>query len=91
MSPMNVWFEWEGPEYDQDYHDAVMASTRHLKELVIREQGQYLDDMPVYNNYAHHDTPLEKMYGDNLPALRELARKYDPNRVMTLAGGFKFQ
>jgi len=91
MSPMNIWFEWEGPEHDQDYHDAVKASTRHLKELVAREQGRYLDDMPMYNNYAAHDTPLENIYGDNLPVLREIAKKYDPKRVMTLAGGFKFQ
>ena len=91
MSPMNVWFEWEGPEYDRDYYDAVMASTMHLKELVAQEQGRYLDEMPVYNNYASHDTPLEDIYGDNLPALREIAKKYDPKRVMTLAGGFKFQ
>jgi len=91
MSPMNIWFEWEGPEHDQDHYDAVMASTRHLKELVAQEQGRYLDDMPMYNNYAAHDTPLENIYGDNLPALRETAKKYDPKRVMTLAGGFKFQ
>ena len=91
MSPMNIWFEWEGPKYDQDYHDAVKASTRHLRELVAQEQGRYLDDMPMYNNYAAHDTPLENIYGDNLPILREIAKKYDPKRVMTLAGGFKFQ
>jgi hypothetical protein len=88
---MNVWFEWEGPEHDQEFHNAVIASTKHLKELVAQEQGRYLDDMPVYNNYASHDTPLERVYGDNLPTLQEIARKYDPNRVMTLTGGFKFQ
>ena len=88
---MNVWFEWEGPEYDQVYYDAVMASTRHLEELVAQEQGRYLNDMPMYNNYASSDTPLERIYGDNLPTLQEIARKYDPNRIMTLAGGFKFQ
>ena len=88
---MNIWFEWDGPEYDQDYHDAVMASTRHLKKLVVQEQGQWLDEMPVYNNYAVPDTPLESIYGDNVSTLREIAKKYDPKRVMTLAGGFKFQ
>ena len=68
---MNVWFEWKGPDYNRDYYDAVMASTRHLKELVTQEQGRYLDDIPMYNDYAVHDTPLESIYGDNLPALRD--------------------
>ena len=88
---MNVWFEWEGPEYDQVYYDAVTASARHLRELVTREQGRYLNGMPVYSNYASRDTTLEMIYGDNLPTLQEIARKYDPNRIMTLAGGFKLQ
>jgi len=37
-----------------------------------------------------YNTPLEDIYGDNLPALRALKAKIDPKNVMGLAGGFKF-
>ena len=45
----------------------------------------------VYVNYALFDTPLEDMYGGNVPKLREIKAEVDPGDVMGLAGGFKFQ
>ena len=49
-----------------------------------------MDDI-LYPNYALPDTPLELMYGDNVPRLRELAAKFDPGKVMSLTGGFRLQ
>jgi FAD/FMN-containing dehydrogenase len=31
-----------------------------------------------YVNFAHGDEPLEEIYGDSLPRLRELKQKWDP-------------
>ncbi|KAI6120590.1 hypothetical protein EDD16DRAFT_1518683 [Pisolithus croceorrhizus] len=45
---------------------------------------------PRYPNYAIFDTPLELIYGDNLPRLRSLQRQVDPEHVMGLTGGFRF-
>jgi hypothetical protein len=48
-----------GAEYDQDCYAAVMTSTKYLEDLVAQAQGRgrYLDDMPMYSDYAAHDTP----------------------------------
>ncbi|KAH9168083.1 hypothetical protein EDB89DRAFT_1994255 [Lactarius sanguifluus] len=40
-------------------------------------------------NYALFDTPLEDIYGANLPRLRAIKQAVDPKDVMCLAGGFK--
>lgn len=36
---------------------------------------------PTYSNFAHGDESLEAIYGDSLPRLRELKRKWDPEGV----------
>ena len=51
--------------------------------------GQNLSHAAVYVNYALFDTPLEDMYGGNVPKLREIKAEIDPEDVMGLAGGFK--
>jgi hypothetical protein len=40
-------------------------------------------------NYALAETPLELLYGPNLPSLHATKQKWDPQNVMGLAGGFK--
>jgi len=44
----------------------------------------------VYVNYALFDTPLEYMYGGNVPKLREINAEIDPEDMMGLAGGSNF-
>jgi hypothetical protein len=63
------------------------AMTIHDVEI---EDGQNLTNAAVYVNYALFDTPLEEMYGGNVARLRSIKDKIDPERVMDLAGGFKF-
>jgi len=54
------------------------------------ELGQDIETASLYTNYAIFDTPLERMYGDNVQSLRAIKQEVDPNNVMALAGGFKF-
>ncbi|KAL4788396.1 hypothetical protein BJX76DRAFT_316411 [Aspergillus varians] len=35
----------------------------------------------LYANYAGHDVPVKAIFGDNLPRLQELKKKYDPDNV----------
>ena len=42
-----------------------------------------------YVNYGLFRTSLKTMYGDYLKRLHEI-KKYDPENVMGLAGGWKF-
>lgn len=63
--------------------------TRTIQARAVELGISRWDDI-LYPNYALVDTPLELVYGNNVPRLREIANKYDPERVMTLTGNFKF-
>lgn len=65
----------------RDYSDAVTAAAV--------ADGQNLTHAAVYPNYALFDTPLEDIYGTNLPRLHAIKQAVDPKNVMGLAGGFK--
>jgi hypothetical protein len=87
---MNIFFEWENPAYDADYLAAITETAARLRDLVVQEQGSLYENSPRYDNYAVYDTPLTSIYGENLPVLQELKKKYDLEGVMNLAGGWKF-
>jgi hypothetical protein len=53
-----------------------MATTA-ITQAVIND-GQDLSDTVLYPNYALGDTPLESLYGVNVPILKSLRSKYDP-------------
>lgn len=88
--PLNIYYAWSSELSDQQFYDAIYASANHLKSIIAAEQGDSVTSSPIYNNYAMYDTPLESLYGENVPTLQALAQKYDPEGVMKLAGGFKF-
>ncbi|THH28905.1 hypothetical protein EUX98_g5277 [Antrodiella citrinella] len=56
---------------------------------VAKSSGQDIDHAALYTNYALFDTPLERIYGDNLPKLKQIKAKYDPLNIMGQAGGWK--
>ena len=60
-----------------------------IQAKAVLENVSRYDDIK-YPNYALYDTPLELLYGDNLPRLKKIAEEYDPNKVMALTGGFRF-
>lgn len=59
-----------------------------IQAKAVSEGVSAYDDIK-YPNYALYDTPLKLLYGDNVPRLKEIAARFDPDRVMTLTGGFK--
>ncbi|KAJ7030279.1 FAD dependent oxidoreductase [Mycena alexandri] len=87
--PINLNFAWTPAKSDAIFHTALKQSANHLTDVAVYA-GQAVAQAPLYTNYALADTPLERMYGDNLPRLRTIKAQVDPNNVMGLAGGFKF-
>ena len=68
---------------------AIRKGADSLRTAALKD-GQDVEHAAVYPNYALFDTPLEEMYGQNVPRLRAVRRAIDPEDVMGLAGGFKF-
>ena len=72
--------------------DIVVKAVRNFSDVVTAAaiaDGQNLTHAAVYPNYALFDTPLEDIYGANLPRLHAIKQAVDPKNVMGLAGGFK--
>jgi FAD/FMN-containing dehydrogenase len=86
---MEIFFMWEDPAHDADFLVAINEAADRFRSVVASEQGALYENSPRYSNYAIYDTPLSNFYGDNLPALQMLRKKYDPKGVMNLAGGWK--
>ncbi|KAI0266243.1 FAD dependent oxidoreductase [Gloeopeniophorella convolvens] len=87
--PSNVNYGWEDPANDDVMTDALHQTTAALHAAGLA-QGEDLADVSVYPNYALADTPLESMFGANVPRLQALRKRYDPADVMGPAGGFRF-
>jgi Berberine and berberine like len=68
---------------------AMRKHTEALHNAALAD-GQNVSHAGVYVNYALFDTPLEDIYGANVPRLRKIRSEIDPEDVMGLTGGFKF-
>ena len=89
-NPLLVYFNWVDPLYDDEFVAAAAESATRLS-AVAKAEGSLIDNPPaLYGNYADAETPLADIYGDNLPKLKALKAKIDPQNVMGLAGGWKF-
>ncbi|KAF9449800.1 FAD-binding domain-containing protein [Macrolepiota fuliginosa MF-IS2] len=88
-SPFNLYYAWLLEANDEDMYAAARQSAARIHEVAVAE-GQVLDDAPLYPNNAMFGTPLNKIYGSNLPRLQALKNLHDPKNVMGLAGGWKF-
>ncbi|OJA21033.1 hypothetical protein AZE42_05542 [Rhizopogon vesiculosus] len=89
LLPLNIYFAWSEKNSDEIMQEAARESAAHLRQLAIAE-GQDVADATLYGNYAIFDTPLRRIYGDNVPKLQAIKAAVDPTNVMELAGGFKF-
>ncbi|KAJ3544641.1 hypothetical protein NMY22_g2711 [Coprinellus aureogranulatus] len=89
FTPCALMFAWTDPSQDELF-DTTLKNIRDTLESALIEEGHVdIKEAPLYNNYAHWDTPIERLYGSNLPKLKEIKAKVDPDNVMGLAGGFK--
>jgi hypothetical protein len=86
-SVLNVM--WSNHSLDETMAHALRDGSKAIHDVVLAD-GQDLSKAAVYVNYALFGTPLEDMYGGNLARLRGIKAKVDPEKVMDLAGGFKF-
>lgn len=87
--PSSMYFGWTNASADEFMADAMRRSAASLVEAGT-QNGQDLRKAAPYVNYALFGTPLKTMYGENLERLREIRKTYDPDNVMSLAGGWKF-
>ncbi|PFH46595.1 hypothetical protein AMATHDRAFT_77602 [Amanita thiersii Skay4041] len=87
--PFNIFYSWTAETFDNTLLDSIRASSDRIRDVVVGIDPS-IADAPLYPNYAIFDTPLQKMYGENVDRLKALKARVDPNNVMGLAGGFKF-
>jgi len=87
--PSDFSVTWSDPSVDGQIADALSDGAKTIREVALAD-GQDLSPAAMYVNFALFDTPLEAIYGENLPRLRTIKAKIDPERVMDLAGGWKF-
>ncbi|KAI9439709.1 FAD dependent oxidoreductase [Lactarius indigo] len=80
---------WTNSSID-DFAAPALRKAKAAVQAVAAADGQDVAHAAVYVNYAMFDTPLEEIYGQNVPRLRRIKAAVDPKDVMGLAGGFKF-
>ena len=89
ISPLTVTWAYTSAADDQLMNDTLTQSTQYLTRF-IGEQGQDVDQIPVYGNYASSNTwSVQRVFADSLPRLQIIKKKYDPYNVMGLTGGWK--
>lgn len=86
--PSSMYYGWTNASLDGSMADAMRCSAASLVEVGI-QNGQDLENAAPYINYALFGTPLKTLYGEHLGRLGEIKKKYDPDNVMGLAGGWK--
>ena len=89
LFPNDVFYSWSNASLDHIIASALREQSEALHGAILAD-GQDVSKSSVYVNYALFDTPLEDMYGENVPRLRKIRAEIDPEDVMGLAGGFKF-
>lgn len=87
--PIIVAFIWEGKEHDAYWIEKIKSTLKTLRDKVHAERASS-KVLPYFISTALAEaTSVEDLYGENLERLRQLRKKYDPNGVMDLTGGFK--
>jgi hypothetical protein len=88
LLPLNIYFAWTDASQDSKIRAIAGESAQQITIDAV-SQGQDIANAPLYGNYAIDTTPVSRIFGGNLAALKALKFIYDPLNVMGLAGGFK--
>jgi hypothetical protein len=92
LLPTALTSYYTDPATDAFFQSFVQESTGYLQKVAL-EMGDALpldrEDVVVYGNYANADTPIENVYGSNIEKMKEIKRRWDPEDVMGLTGGWK--
>ncbi|KAH9033401.1 FAD-binding domain-containing protein, partial [Lactarius pseudohatsudake] len=88
LFPTAVTFAYTNASLDDTVSRALRSYSDAVTAVAVAD-GQNVSHAAVYPNYALFDTPLEEIYGVNLPRLHAIRKAVDPKDVMGLAGGFK--
>ncbi|RAL00843.1 FAD-binding oxidoreductase [Aspergillus ibericus CBS 121593] len=69
---------WHDPDLDAKMH----ALQRHMvSKIQEAQQGSTDEHVAAHANFAGHEISAQSLFGDNLPRLQEIKRKYDPQNV----------
>lgn len=88
LLPLNLDFSWPDNSDDAQFRAAIVSSAQQITRTAIAD-GQDVADAPLYGNYAIDTTPISRIFGAKMPALKALKFLHDPHNVMGLAGGWK--
>jgi hypothetical protein len=89
LFPSVVQYTWTNASLDHTFARALRQQSKAMHRAALAD-GQDVSHAALYPNNALSDTPLEDIYGINVPRLRKIRVEIDPEDVMGLAGGFKF-
>ncbi len=84
-----IQLAWSDPAFDDLIFDTMRQSADQIVRVAVGDGQSRVPGASPYPNYALFGTPVEKLYGDNLPKLKEIKARVDPLDVMGLAGGWR--
>ncbi|KAF8309580.1 FAD-binding domain-containing protein [Clavulina sp. PMI_390] len=76
-------------EADDTLATNILKDAIAMMTDILRADGQPVEDMMLYNNYANSFNSVERLYGPNLDRAKKLRKQIDPQGVMLRTGGFK--
>jgi len=77
-----VSLRWSGEKHDAWIKDFIQNFVRQAREVdrsVMLGEGKEPTEENGYVNFHLPGDPVEKAFGNNLPRLKEVKRKWDPN------------
>ncbi|KAJ2997448.1 hypothetical protein NUW58_g649 [Xylaria curta] len=81
----NFMFLMSWPELGNEVEQPANDLARAMREDFVATSGY--PNLSVYVSYAHGDEKLEQIYGDSLPRLVALKKKWDPKNIFRFNSG----
>ncbi|KAF9009155.1 hypothetical protein BDZ89DRAFT_1048024 [Hymenopellis radicata] len=75
--PLCLFYAWSSSDMDEYFLDNIRASANQSTAVAI-EDGQVIQDVALYPNYASFDTPPSRIFGDNMERLEAIKVQVDP-------------